>query len=713
MRHFLKVFGLCLAVLAITPVAAQDLATLVADRVAISGGNTLVAQGAVEVFYKGRRLKAQRISYDQSTEILTIEGPIALTDDQGTVILADQAELSADLTEGVLTSARLVLNQQLQLAANEMMRIGGRYTSLGQTVVSSCKICANNPTPLWEIRAKRVIHDEVERQIYFESAQMRVAGIPIFWVPQLRMPDPTLDRATGFLAPTVRTTSDLGFGVKVPYFIRLGDSRDLTITPYVASKNVRSVDLRYRQAFTSGRIEVSGALGRDEALPGEWRGYMSADGVFTLPRDFTLQFSGKMVTDKAYLVDYGLSSDDRLDSRIEATRTRRNEYISARLINFRSLRDDDVPSTLPSIITDMTWQRRFSPDLIGGEGGLRLQTHSHYRSSDSGADSDSDGISDGRDMSRISVTADWRRNWILPGGVLAAVLTEVNGDFYSVGQDDVYGGEFTRAHGGVAVEFRWPWTRSAQNGVSHVIEPIVQLIWSPKTASDVPVEDSVLTEFDAGNLFSLNRFPGADEVEQGPRANVGVTYTRFDPAGWSLGMTVGRVLRSEDFGQFSTASGLAGKKSDWLAAMQLATSEGLTMTNRLVFDDDLDVTKAELRFDLQQETFGLGSSYVWMLADETESRNARVSELTIDGRYEFSPSWTANLSTRYDFEADRAASAGLNLIFANECLKVDMTIQRRFTSSTAVDPTTAFGLSFDLIGFGQKGKAGPAQACSG
>ena len=102
---------------------AQDLASLVAERVEITGTSQLIAEGDVEIFFKGRRLKAQRIVYDSATDRLQITGPIVLVDDSGTFILASQADLSADLADGVLQSARLVLNQQLQLASTPFYQI--------------------------------------------------------------------------------------------------------------------------------------------------------------------------------------------------------------------------------------------------------------------------------------------------------------------------------------------------------------------------------------------------------------------------------------------------------------------------------------------------------------------------------------------------------------------------------------------------------------
>ncbi|MGL5009153.1 MAG: LPS-assembly protein LptD, partial [Paracoccaceae bacterium] len=160
----MRLLAVLLSVFLLTlPAAAQDRAALIADSVSIAGDNQLIAEGGVEVLYRGVRLRAARIVYDRSTDRLVITGPIVLEDGGETIVFADQADLRADLTEGILTSARVVLNQQLQLASSEVQRIGGRYTQLGQTVASSCKICAGDPTPLWEIRASRVVHDQLER----------------------------------------------------------------------------------------------------------------------------------------------------------------------------------------------------------------------------------------------------------------------------------------------------------------------------------------------------------------------------------------------------------------------------------------------------------------------------------------------------------------------------------------------------------------------
>jgi LPS-assembly protein len=694
------------------PLHAQDSATLVSDSLEITGDTRLIADGNVEVFFKGRRLKASRIVFDQATDRLEITGPIVLTEPTGEIlILASQAELAADLSEGLLTSARLVLNQQLQLAANRMMRVAGRYTALQTVAASSCKVCEGNPTPLWEIRARRVVHDEVERQIYFDRAQFRLAGVPVLYIPRLRMPDPTLKRATGFLMPSIRTTSDLGTGIKLPYFIVLGRSADLTLTPYLTARDSQTLGLRYRQAFATGLITLDGSVSRDDLVPGDTRGYLRLRGDFTLPERFQLSFDGQTVTDPAYMLDYGIGNQDRLVSRIEVKRTRRNEHISGRIISFQSLRDDEDNTTIPTVVADLTFHRRFSLGPLGGEGGLRLQTHNHYRSSTSPLDGDGDGIADGRDLGRISARVDWRRSFFLPMGIEGTVLGEFTADAYNITEDADFAGSTLRTHGSAGVELRWPWVKTEAGGAVQVIEPVVQLLYAPSDAETLPNEDSVLVEFDEGNLFALDRFPGSDAVERGSRANVGISWTRHDPQGWSMGVTVGRVFREADPEQFGPGSGLAGSTSDWLAAATFTLSDRVAVTGRLVMDDDLGVTKAEARLALSGPETALATSMIWAVADPLENRMDPTQEITFDARQKLNPNWTAKVSGRYDFVGDQGTLAGLGLEFLNECVRFDVSLSRRFTSSTSVSPTTDFGLSLDLVGFGSGVTGGPARSC--
>ena len=90
---------------------SQGAATLVADTVTIQGSTQLIASGNIEVFYDGTRLSAAQVIFDQSSDRLTITGPILIQAPDGTIITADQASLDPKLENGMLRGARLVLKK--------------------------------------------------------------------------------------------------------------------------------------------------------------------------------------------------------------------------------------------------------------------------------------------------------------------------------------------------------------------------------------------------------------------------------------------------------------------------------------------------------------------------------------------------------------------------------------------------------------------------
>ncbi len=710
-------FAAALAVLVCMghPLAAQGTstlppATLIADNIRFDGGDSVSARGSVEVFYNGARLRAQSITFDGTTDTLQVEGPLTLTDASGNaVIVAEFAQLSDDLQNGVLQSARLVLDRQLQIAATEIERSEGRYTQLYQAVASSCEVCFENPTPLWEIRARRIIHDEQEQQLYFENAQFRIMGVPVFFLPRMRLPDPTLERATGFLAPSIRADDRTGTQIRVPYFVRLGDHADVTITPWIGVGS-QTLEARYRQAFRNGEVAVEGAVSWDDLTDDATRAYLFGNGQFDLARDFTLDLQVQAVSDRGYLTTYGFDDPDILESFARISRVRRDEYIEASATLYQSIREGVNNDTLPTRVAHAEITRRITPPLIGGLLTAELEGTGFYRFSTAEATMTDPN---GRDVFRVTGELDWRRSETF-GGLLTTFETALHGGIYNTQQGGALNGAETRVTPYAAVEFRYPMQAVSPGGVSHVIEPIAQFVWSETYGNEVPNEDSFIVEFDEANLFSLDRFPGSDEREVGPRANVGLSYSRIAPSGWTLGVAGGVVFRTDEQNQLTDGSGLNGVQSDFLMATHLSFNDQLTLVNRSLFDNALDFTSSELSLYWSGDRHDLVTSYTYLEADLGENRPEDLAEWTFDANYNLTSGWEAGVNWRYDFMETSPTRAGLSLGFQNECVDMEFSVSRRYTTSTTLEPATSFGFTVSLAGFGagREGRS-TARSCRG
>ncbi len=686
-------------------------AVLVADDVYLEGNERLVATGNVEALYDGRRLQAQGIVYDRAEDRLILTGPIIIQDGGERIILANSAEMDQDLENGILRGARLVMSDHVQLAAQEMNRTGGRYNQMLKVSVTSCRVCHDGGPPLWQIRAERVIHDQEEQQLYFENAQFRVLDTPLFYLPRLRLPDPALERATGFLVPSLVNSSLLGFGARIPYFIKIGDHRDLTLTPFITNET-RTLEARYRQAFRSGWIEFNGAFSDDDInTPGsrERRAYIFGEGEFDLGNQVNLRFDVQWVNDDTYLLDYSYSEETRLKSEIEVERATRTSYASAAITHFQSLRTGEVNSTLPTLVGTATYERRLFPSQLGGEFRIGVDAHSHYRSSDIRTDGvDPDVWADGRDVSRLTLDTKYLHNWTMPGGILAQAGVGVAFDTFRIAQagttSQSTANEVTPS---VELEMRWPLLRATGRNTD-VLEPVVQLAWVGGSNPFIPNDENTRIEFDEGNLFSTSRFAAPDRRERGLMASYGVNWTRFMQSGWQSSLAVGQLIRDEDqlefngTDSFSNASGLNGKLSDLLVAGQLKSDNGLVMTARSLFDDAGDSNKAEARASWYNDTTQLAATYIWLGRDVAENRASTISEWAFDVAYRLSRHWTGSADWRHDVATDRSVRAGVGLTYTNECVDINLSASRRFTSSNFLEPSTDISLTVGLRGFTAK-----------
>lgn len=687
-------------------------ATLIADEIRFDRGSEAIrAEGGVEIFFQGARLRAEAVIYDRASDSVQVTGPITLTEPDGrAVIFAEFAELSADLRDGVLRSARLVLDRQLQIAATEIARTDGRFTQIRQGVASSCEVCADNPVPLWEIRAERVVHDQLEQQLYFDNATFRVMGVPVAWLPRMRLPDPTLERASGLLAPSLRVNNETGTQLRLPYFITLGRHADLTLTPWIGLGTSSTVELRYRQAFRSGDLTLDGAVSRDSLTDDSLRGYAFAEGRFEIGRGYTLDFQLRGVSDRGYLTTYGFADPDILESTVRASRASRATYNEFGVTAYNSLRDGDANAFLPTQVLSAEMTRRFVPGRIGGIATAGIEALAYRRVSDLDSDLPS-GEATGRDVSRLTGSLDWRRDWVLPNGMLLAVETAFHADLYDTRQGGSFNGTQTRFAPFASLELRYPLARSGAGGVRHLLEPVVQLAWSQVSGADVPAEDSLIVEFDEANLFALDRFPGEDLRETGLRANVGMGYTRTDPLGWSLGVAAGMVLRETDEGQFTPGSGLEGLTSDFLVATHFTDGTRWRIVNRALFDAGLAFTSNELSLAWRGADHAVETTYTFLEADPEEGRDINTAEWALDAEYALNDGWLAAADWRYDLAEDSVTRAGLALSYANECVDMVFSVSRRFTTSTTLDQATEFGLTVSLNGFGAQ-RSGRSQARS-
>lgn len=689
-------------------VGAQDAASpvaLVADEIAFDEQTgVLTARGNVELYQDGRTLTAAAIRYDSRSERIAAEGPITLRTERGETVFADGADLDADLRAGLVEGARSVIAGGGKIAAAEAERIDGRYNVLGKAVFSPCEVCAARPTPLWRIRAERIVHDQQERLIHYEDAFFDVLGVPVGYLPYFRHPSPEVERATGLLAPEAGRDRAYGVGVKTPFYIVLDDYSDVTLTPFIVTEDGAILETEYRRRFEQGFLDLDLKLGLtdyDDDLDGtQLRLGGFGAGRYRLDEGVTAGFDLAFATDDPFLRRYDFTDVDRLTTEGFVRRYDGPNRASVSAAFLQSLRDNDPQSAIPLVLPELSARQVWDAPGIGGEVGLGFDAVSLVRER-------------GRDVARVSLGADYSRQEVLPGGIVLRGFADARADFYRIEDDPAFEGEAARFLPRIGVEARAPFARVDEGGRTHVAEPIVLFTLAPDVNDrDIPNEDSVIVEFDEMNLFEADRSVGFDRSETGANLAVGARYEMIDDDGLGFRAAGGRVFRFEETFDFPGRAGLDGDVSDWVAAGTVTFADFLEVSARWRLSDDLSINRAEAGGRIDYDPVTLFGYYLFVEADPAEATPLDRSEVSLGAALALDRNWTLSGDAQRDLIEDRFVTAGGVLTYEDECAALDLFLRRQFTESFSAPRGTNFGVRVRLFGAGAADQSKASGLCA-
>jgi len=577
-------------------------------------GDLITAEGAgadrVLARFGQATLRAGAVSYDLGLGIATADRQVEFIDPQGNVVFASHLEIDSDLRAGVAVDFATRFQNGSSLMAATAVRRSENVNELNYALFTPCPICDadGNPTePSIAIQAETVVQDEALRAVLYRNAVFRVGGVPVFYLPFFSHPDPTVERASGFLVPTPSYDEGRGLSLEVPYLRVISPSEDWLISPQLNTHVAPLLNLQWRRRFSDGMVVVRSGYTYERSfgdfdLDGDGdaesnvkygertsRSYFLSHGRFDPAGPWRWGFTAERVSDKtlfdrydvrAPYQDNGLYYGDqrRLITQLYAERQTARSYVSIAAFTLQSLRvsrfdpvtpalnefepDGALPTVAPLI------EARWEPDgpIFGGRLRLRGSSVSLYRAEYVGGPvlrpeiipaGPTLGLP-GVDSRRVSGQADWRRPLISPLGVRWEPFIDVRADLYSVGDlppvPGFDGETIARGRATAGLDIGYPLFRQVGPNADLILEPMAQL--SASTTSDldprIPIEDSQTLELDESSLFQTDRFPGYDLFEGGLRLTIGARTTLRWDEGRQASLFIGRSYRADEEPAFLT-----------------------------------------------------------------------------------------------------------------------------------------------------------------
>ncbi|MBA8876513.1 LPS assembly protein LptD [Phyllobacterium myrsinacearum] len=707
---------------------------------------TISAVGGVQIDYDGNRLVARQVTYDQKTGRLKAQGKVEIVEKDGNRIYAENLDVTDDFKEGFVNTLRVEAADNTRFAAESAERIGGELTTFNNGIYTACEPCRDKPgkAPLWQVRAQKIIWNGKKKTIRFERGRFELFGMPLAFMPAFEIADPTVKRKSGFLMPSYKYESDLGYGVSVPYFWALAPNYDLTLTGTGYTTQGFLAEAEWRHRLENGEYSINVA-GISQRKPDEFnavedqedrnntaRGLVGSKGKFNINPRWTFGWDVMVQSDKAFAYRYGIEnySDYNKTDQIYLTGLHDRNYFDLRFYKFHvqeGWSDSNASSSEPKqpwVLPSLDYAYIPTQPLAGGELNFNLNVQALSRDKVD-ANAGYTGLPrsgylagiKGND-GRITGEVEWKRTFISDSGLVLTPILALRGDGMYVDSDSpgVNRDQAFRGMATAGLEAKYPILFTAANS-THVLEPTAQLFIrnNESYAGKLPNEDAQSFVFDASSLFERDKFSGYDRVEGGTRANLGIRYSGTFNNGVSLNGIAGQSFQlgglnsfaTDDFVNAGAESGLESARSDYVAMIG-ANYGAYNVTTGGRFDKDtFEVRRAEVAATAAGKYGTLFTKYAFIDAQPTYGFPEDRHEVTVGGSLKVTPNWRVLGSGTYDIIHDTLVKQTAALAYDDECFTYQMyyTEQRPITSTgTAGDKTTTFGFNISFRTLWEFGK---------
>jgi len=663
-----------------------------------SESKTVSAVGHVEITDQGRTLLADRVDYDQASDKVTARGRVSITDAKGNVAFADQVVLTDHMRDGALQGFGALIGKTGRLAARSAQRTGDRIVAR-HTVYSPCTIC-NKPgqrTPLWQVKAERVVHDQTKRKVRFTNATIEVKGVPVAWLPAVSVPDPTIRYASGLLTPEFGNSTKIGYFTRLPVYLALSQSHDATIAPMFTTSGGQVLEMEYRARWNNGGLwfQGSGAYNPNGGLSGspgaQTYGHLFGSARQAFSDTWRAGLDVQTTSNSAYMRFYDVSFLDRLVNDLFLEGTPGRSRFSLASYYFQGLRSTDISAQIPFVLPRL--EMSYIPIHKVAGGTFRL---------------DLSGVAIGRDNQRngqrMTSELNWKRPFVLDNGQLWTIVADARGDFYhfdyaSTGAPAGFPTSVERGTAYLGLDWRWPFVASGSPGHSYILQPIAQLVAQPYGGNprNLRIEDSQAFEFDDNNVFSFNQVPGYDIIESGPRANVGVMAEALFPGG-KVEAQLGQTYRLKPDPLFAAFSGNTGSSSDVVGSFSVKFPH-LDITDRIAMDrGNGSIRRHEVYVTGTYDRSSLQVSYVQLPQSVASLGLPSREEVNAQADINVWRNWQVFAAVQRDLSNSQFLNTEYGLGYEDECLAISLAYRRKYISDVVqgLPPSTSVILRFNL-----------------
>nr|WP_256835742.1 LPS-assembly protein LptD [Pseudomonas oleovorans] len=536
--------------------------------------------GDVVLRQSGMQVEADEASLHQTENRGELVGNVRLRD-KGMLVVGDRAELQLDNGEARIDNAEYVMHQaHVRGSALYAKREETAIIRLKDGTYTRCEPGDN----AWHLKGNNVTLNPATGFGTATNVTLRVKDIPVFYTPYIYFP---IDdrRQSGFLPPSIGTSSSNGFSLQTPYYFNLAPNYDATLYPTYMAKRGLLMEGEFRYLTESSEGQVGAAYlddsederklqseYKDQRWMYSWQHKQGLNSRLLAEVDYT------DISDPYYFqdldTDLGIETQTYVNQR--GTLTYRGDSYRARLnlhaYELANITDVTPYDRLPQITLD--GKLPFNP------GGLDFTYKTEYvkfeRSLRSGDYINEDGVNEGpyydarlRGLARaegervhvepaVSLPLNWTWGFLKPQ--VKYMQTQYDLSLDSIGKgngrygllpEQEYKSTQNRGVGLFSIDSGLYFDRNTQlfgKDFRQTLEPRAFYLYVPEEdQTDIPIFDSSESSFSYASLWRENRFSGKDRIGDENKLSLGVTSRWIEPNGFERQtFSIGQAFYFED-----------------------------------------------------------------------------------------------------------------------------------------------------------------------
>ncbi|MGH8435504.1 MAG: LPS-assembly protein LptD [Pseudomonas sp.] len=521
------------------------------QQVATLAGDVVLRQGSMQV-------EADEASLHQAENRGELNGNIKLRD-KDALVVGDHAELQLDNGEAKIDNAEYVLHKaSVRGNALYAKRQEDAIIRLKDGTYTRCEPGSN----AWNLKGNNITLNPATGFGTATNVTLRVKDIPVFYTPYIYFP---IDdrRQSGFLPPSLGTSSDTGFYLETPYYFNLAPNYDATLYPTYMTNRGLLLEGEGRYLTKSSQGQFGAAYLDDQEderkLQSEyedqrwlysWKHTGGLDSRLLAEVDYT------DISDPYYFqdlkTDLGLNTTNYVNQR--GALTYRGDSYTARL-NAHAYELATVSDITPY---DRLPQITFDGALPFQPGGLNLTYGTEFvrfdRDLRDGFFTDENGNSTTKWLDEniaglarangdrvhlepgVSLPLSWTWGYLKPSVKYA--YTDYKLDLDSQGKSQLTsfddapdrGLPISSLDSGLYFDRDTQWFGKP---FRQTLEPRLFYLYVPEEdQTDIPIFDTGESSFNYASLFRENRFSGRDRIGDENKLSLGVTNRWIQPNGF-------------------------------------------------------------------------------------------------------------------------------------------------------------------------------------